>query len=114
MFMVEKSRPAAKAGLVLFYVVALIPGLLLIGIGFSGRWQVAPLLPNGPTLSPTSEEGRQLWASRLEPAPAVVSPAAPVKPKLARSELDCTDLRALFGLGEPLTDRQRRYLQEHC
>ena len=110
----EKSRPAARAGLVLFYVVALIPGLLLIGIGFSDHWQSAPLLPNGPTVAPTSEAGQQIWAGRLEPAPAVASPAKPIKQKLARSDLDCTDLRALFGLGEPLTDRQKRYLQEHC
>ena len=95
-----------RTRLLLLYVMALAPGVVLTGAGVFGHWDAALESRPGTTAAPTSETARQIWQAA---AAIDSSPVAPVAPKPT-----CTDLRALFGLGEALTAEQKLYLQQHC
>ena len=94
-----------RTRLLLLYVMALAPGVVLTGAGVFGHWDAALESRPGTTAAPTSETARQIWQAGAAIDPSAVAPVAP-KPT-------CTDLRALFGLGA-LTEQQKLYLQQHC
>src|SRR5581483_192705 len=105
-----------------FYAAAWVPGLALIGNAVFGWWQSPPEPGRESAGSLTPAEARRIWLTPSEPGALVISatPAAPTVATTQRksaplpADQDCTDLRALFGLGQRLTDAQKNYLLEHC
>jgi hypothetical protein len=113
----QRRSRLALVGLTATYAAAFTAGILLVGWGAYAWWQaraervVAPAeavevvepLPEDITVATTD-------------GPASAAPVVPAarKSAIVSKDLDCTDLRALFGLGENLTEAQKDFLQKNC
>jgi uncharacterized iron-regulated membrane protein len=97
--------------------VALAAGVFMLGAGVFTWWQSrshAEALPPAHAVVESAEAAPPALATAAD-VPAEPARVDPVKRRSAApAALNCTDLRALFGLGESLTKEQKDYLQQHC
>jgi hypothetical protein len=97
--------------------VALAAGVFMLGAGVLTWWQSrshAEPVPPASAVVESVEEAPPALATAAD-VPAEPARVEPVKRRSASAAtLNCTDLRALFGLGESLTREQKDYLQQNC